>query len=320
MKKILTAVLLAAVAPAVASDPSPQDWMKRMSRAVQTLSYEGTVVRLANGDASSMKVAHTIRDGVIHERVVAQEGTGFEVVRTGNKVRHILPDKKVVWTEDWNDRSTVFSTLPTSELEIGNEYTLQIKREDRVAGREAVVLAIQPHDAYRYGHRLWLDTETGFLLKTELLGEDGQPLEAVKFVEIRLDQEPDAASFSSSHALDGYSWFSKPGKSRRKGVDASWVATDLPAGFRVVASEEEALSDAGTPVLHILYSDGLASVSAFIVDADGDADRVRKKAELESSRNSYSVVQNQHRVTVVGEVPAATVKRIAESLEQRPGH
>ena len=309
-------LLLGATAGSAAADTSsPQALLERMSRAVQTLSYEGTVVRIdKEGGTTSLKVAHTIRDGVIRERVVAQEGNGQEIVRVGNEVHSILPHRKEVRVEQWNDQSTLFSTLPTSNLRLGSEYDAVVKRMGRVAGRTAVELAIQPHDTFRYGHRLWLDAETGFLLQTQLIGDDGKPLEQVRFVDITLDPALPSASLDTSLALDGFTWTKDSGRTPRKSAESDWVATDLPAGFAVVSTEAEQLEESGKSVLHILYSDGLANVSAFIVAAD---DEGIERAELFGAANSFSLVRDGHRITVMGQVPSATVERIARSLMSR---
>lgn len=313
---LLSLLFIAAVGgTATADSSSPLEWLDRMSRAVQTLSYEGTVVRIdKDGETTSLKVAHTIQDGVIREHVVAQEGNGQEIVRVGNEVHSILPHKKEVRVEQWNDQSTLFSTLPTSNLRLGKEYDAVVKRRGRVAGRTAVELAIQPHDTFRYGHRLWLDAETGFLLRTQLIGDDGQPLEQVKFVEITLDPALPAASLDSSLALDGFTWTNETARTPHKSAKSDWVASDLPAGFAVVSTEAEQLEESGKSVLHILYSDGLATVSAFIVAAD---DEGIERAELFGASNSFSLVRDGHRITVMGQVPSATVERIARSLEAR---
>ena len=142
--------LMAGAGTAMADD-SPHEWLDRMAAAVQTAHYAGTVIRQRHGETESLKVAHAIEDGVVRERMVAQEGSGLEIVRRGNEVHRILPDKKTVLVEQWNDQSTLFSTLPDSDLRFGNEYDLLIKRKARVAGRAALELAIQPHDNYRYG-------------------------------------------------------------------------------------------------------------------------------------------------------------------------
>ncbi len=295
------------------SHPDPHSWLDRMETAVQTLSYEGTVVRVAGGKTESLKVAHTITEGVIHERVVAQEGDGLEIVRKGNEVFRILPDRRIVRVETWNDQSTLFSTLPKSDLRFGNEYDLLLKRKARVAGRKALEIAIRPHDNYRYGHRLWLDTETGFLLRTQLIGDDGAPLEEVKFVEISLNANLPEQSLQTVYEINSFKWVTSGDRQARKPIATDWTASDLPAGFEVVSTEEEQMADSGKTVTHIMYSDGLASVSAFIVEATDSAD---DKQDHFGSSHSYTAVREGYRVTVVGEVPAATVERIALSLSR----
>lgn len=303
------------ISGAAAADPgssSPQEWLDRMATAVQTISYEGTVVRIAGNETVSLKVAHTISDGVIHERVVAQEGDGLEIVREGNQVHCILPDRKTVRVEQWNDQSTLFSTLPASRLRLGNEYDLVARRKARVAGRKAIELAIRPHDNYRYGHRLWLDTETGFLLRTQLIGDDGEPLEEVKFVEISLNAEVTPQSLKTAYPVDSFTWTSRTAKPSRKQIETSWTANDLPVGFHVVSTEEETMEESGKVVTHIMYSDGLANVSAFVVASD---EQIDEKHEVFGYSNSFAVTRDGYRITVLGEVPAATVERIARSLE-----
>lgn len=311
-------LLLAAAASGVAyADTGPRDphaWLDRMASAVQSLSYEGTVVRITGGRTESLKVAHTVTDGVIHERVVAQEGDGLEIVREGNEVHLILPDRRTVRVETWNDQSTLFSTLPTSDLRFGNEYDLVIQRKARVAGRKALEIAIRPHDNYRYGHRLWLDTDTGFLLRTQLIGDDGSPLGEVKFVEISFDADLNTQSLQTAYEIDSFQWLTNPRKPSRKAVATDWVADDLPVGFEVTSTEEETLADSGKSVTHIMYSDGLASVSAFIIEASAAA--ADKRDDFGMS-HTYTAVRDGYRITVVGEVPSATVERIALSLQRK---
>ncbi len=51
---LLSLLFVAAIAGPVAADSStPLEWLERMSRAVQTLSYEGTVVRIDKGGAAA---------------------------------------------------------------------------------------------------------------------------------------------------------------------------------------------------------------------------------------------------------------------------
>ena len=119
-------VTLLSCSAASAQRADPDEWLNRMSAAVQQTSYAGTVVRIRDGKVEALKVVHTVTDGVVREKVVAQEGNGMEIIRHGNEVHCILPDRKSVLVEEWNDQSTVFSTLPTSQVRFGSEYDLSL--------------------------------------------------------------------------------------------------------------------------------------------------------------------------------------------------
>ncbi len=302
--------------PAFADTPSsPNDWLDRMSSVVTTIDFEGTVIRRRNGQSQALKVVRKVVDGVVHEKVITQEGNGLEIIRNGNEVHCILPDKKSVLIEFWNDDSTLFSTLPSSELKFGSEYDLSFVREERVAGRRARLLAVRPHDGYRYGHRIWLDVETAFPLRTELVGGDGALLEQLKFADIKLNSEIPPQALLPSVPLDDFTWYPEPTRAEAVEVETDWVCEDLPRGFRVQSVTTEKLSGRDGAVTHIMYSDGLATVSVFIAEK-GD-EEIAERAVVGESSNSHSVENGDFRVTAIGEVPAATVRRIAVSMQRR---
>lgn len=311
---LLIAGSLLAAGPALASSLEPAEWLKRMSAAVQSTNYEGTVLRIQNGKAEALKVVHTVSDGVIREKVVAQEGNGLEIIRNGNEVHCILPDRKSVLVEEWDDQSTLFSTLPSSEIRFGSEYDVATVREDRVAGRKTILIAIRPHDNYRYGHRIWLDTETGFPLQTQLIGEDGTAIEQVKFADISLNADIQASALAPSYSTDDFRWFDRPTRHASRSAETDWISDDLPQGFRAVSIHEEQMSGSDEFVTHILYSDGLANVSVFIARArDEDSEGPSRVG----GSNSFSEVKDGRSITAVGEVPATTVQQIARSMRLR---
>jgi len=307
---LLLVISAISVAGPAFADTQPQDWLNRMGAAVQSTSYQGTVIRTRNGSAEALKVVHTIKDGVIMEKVVAQEGNGLEIIRHGNEVHCILPDRKSVLVEQWDDQSTLFSSLPSSNVSFGSEYDISIVREERIAGREAMLLAIRPHDGYRYGHRLWLDIETGFPLQTQLIS-DGDAIEEVKFADITLNQEIHASAFEPTISTENFTWLTQPSAHQSTDVVTSWMSDQLPAGFKVVSMHEETMDDDGDRVTHMLFSDGLANVSVFIAASSGEF--VGGPAQVGGS-NSYSVQTGDFEVTAIGEVPAMTVEQIATTM------
>ncbi len=310
----LVAGQLGCSAAALAERVDPNELLNRMGSAVQHTSYEGTVIRIQDGKAEALKVVHTVTDGVIREKVVAQEGNGLEIIRNGNEVHCILPDSKSVLVEEWDDQSTLFSTLPSSEVRFGSEYDVSLVREERVAGRQTILLAIRPHDAYRYGHRIWLDTETAFPLQTQLIGEDGTAIEQVKFADISLNKDIHASALAPSISTENFRWLTQPSRHESHEVEADWASGDLPPGFRAVLTHGETMPGSEEVVTHILYSDGLANVSVFV------ATQVKASASGPSrvgGSNSFSASIDGHQITAVGEVPAMTVEQIATTMHLR---
>ena len=272
------------------------------------------MIRIRDGEAEALKVVHTVTDGVIREKVVAQEGNGLEIIRNGNEVHCILPDRKSVLVEEWDDQSTLFSTLPSSDIRFGNEYDVSIVREDRVAGRQTNLLAIRPHDGYRYGHRIWLDVETGFPLQTQLIGGDGSAIEEVKFADISLNKEIHASALAPSYSTEDFRWFNQSSRHVTRSVETNWASDNLPQGFRAISTHEEKMPGSEEFVTHILFSDGLANVSVFIA-LRGDG--VSQGPSSVGGSNSHSAIVGDHQVTAVGEVPAMTVEQIAMTMRPR---
>ncbi len=292
---------------------TPNEWLDRMSAVVSDVDFEGTVIRRKNGRSEALKVVHRVVDGVVREKVITQEGDGLEIIRDGNEVFCILPDKKSVLIEQWNDQSTLFSTLPSSEIRFGNEYDVSIVREERVAGRRALLLAVRPHDVYRFGHRIWLDRDTAFPLRTELVNSNGESIEQIKFAEITLNSSISDQALAPSFSLDNFTWYSEPARAEVIDVETDWLCDDLPAGFRVMSTRTEQMPGDDAPVTHIVYSDGLATVSVFIADHHDNSMAERFSV---GAANSYTTVVGERQVTAVGEVPAITVQRIASSMRR----
>lgn len=307
---LLCGVLTLQSQTANASDADPATLLVRMATAVQSASYEGTVIRQTAGKEEVLKVVHTVSDGVVRERLMAQEGDGLEIIRNGNEVHVILPERKSVLVEEWNDQGTLFSTLPSSNIQLGNEYDAAIVRRERVAGRPAIVVAIRPHDEFRFGHRLWLDGETGFPLQSRLIDTDGSTLEQVKFADIRFDGAVASGELKPTYSTHSFKWYAEPGREVTPSVDATWVSERLPSGFSLVSTQEELMPGNEQPVIHMLFSDGVASVSVFV----DRADKAMQERSSVGSSNAYSTVIDGHRVTAIGGVPEETVEQIASSM------
>jgi sigma-E factor negative regulatory protein RseB len=82
----------------------------------------------------------------------------------------------------------------------------------------------------------------------------------------------------------------------------------------------------GSPerVDHLVFTDGLASVSVFVEAKPQSTVATDDPPEDESARvgssSAFSTVIDGHKITAVGEVPPATVRFIANSVQAGPHH
>ena len=73
------------------------------------------------------------------------------------------------------------------------------------------------------------------------------------------------------------------------------------------------MADAIAPRTHLVYSDGLASISVFVDPGVPAHEQVEGVASV-GAANAYSVMVDGHLVTAMGEVPARTVQQVATSM------
>ena len=318
IRSVFGALLLCLAAPATVGQDTAADvksWLDRMNIAIEQLNYQGRFVHVIDGNPEELRIVHRFAEGVVRERISSSAGDGSEILRTGNGVRSVFPSKKLVVEESEKTSIPVASSLSyTDELE--NYYQFASFAKGSVADRETHVVSIRPRDEYRYGYLLYLDRETALPLKIEVRNEQGQVIESILFTEISvLDSIPEYA-VAPSVSAEGFTW-KRPVDTEPESTDTElWAATRLPSGFRLSLARHSMMAGSRYPVQHLVYTDGLATVSVFIAHPDSDPDIPLGFSRL-GSTNAYTLTVDGRLATAIGEVPGRTVQRIATSLDAR---
>jgi sigma-E factor negative regulatory protein RseB len=304
-------LLISLVVGAHASAQEARAWLDKMNRAVEELNYQGTFVHVLEGTAETLHIIHRNDQGRSSERIVSLDGVGREIIRQDDEVQCILPDQKVVLLEDRKDASPLASALPSYSDEIEPHYELALHATARVANRATRVLEIKPRDAYRYGYILWLDQETAMPLKSQLINDRGGIVEQILFTEISFPSSIPAEGLAATIDTTGFTTLRT--KSAPLGSEIPWRASRVPGGFKLSVATQNPIAGSETPVEHLVYSDGLATVSVFIEDPNTKAE-VDEGFSKVGSTNAFSLTLRGRKVTAVGEVPRQTVRAIASSL------
>ena len=284
--------LTAGVPLAHAAD-DPAAWLERMAVALERNDYEGTLVYVHDGEVEAMRVVRTHSEAGPREVLTALTGERREIVREGASARFTLAGGRLVLSGVIPDSGPGEAGRPG----VADHYELQVVGHDRVAGHDSAVLDARPRDDARYGYRLWLEANSGMLLGSRVFGADGEPVEQLMFTELRLTPATAPAPAPESAPPPAAAAAAVP-----------WHAAALPPGFRLIAIPP---GDAGTH--HLVYSDGLASVSLYIEPQQAGA----LPPAMTARRGAVGLVGRAldgFRVVVVGDLPAATLDRIAASV------
>jgi sigma-E factor negative regulatory protein RseB len=245
-------------------------------------------------------------------------GWAREIIRDNDEVICYLPDKKAVMAGHNLDISTdknFPSLLPEQTEKLKHVYSISVRKSERIAGRSTQMLTILPKDAFRYGYRLWADDKTGLLLKTDLIGAEGKILEQFMFTAIVIGGEIADVELKPGFSGKGMVWQRAEQTSQDSKESADWVASDLPAGFEITKQMVRGIPGKPHPVTHLVFSDGLATVSVFIEKGMPAAEK--DIATGMGGVHAYRTRRDNYQVTTVGEVPAVTVARIGESIHPR---
>ena len=229
------------------------------------------------------------------------------------RVQGIFPDRRIVLFETRSDVSPLVSALPSNTAELEPHYEITLGGSARVAERAVQVLEIKPRDEFRYGYMLWLDQETAMPLQSQLIDEQGQVVEQILFTDIEMPADIPAAALEADDRHHRLHDLARCPRRRRSRPRFPGARRRCPGGFKLSVATQSPIAGSDTPVEHLVYSDGLATVSVFIEDPATKAE-VGEGFSTVGSTNAYSLTLRGRKVTAMGEVPRQTVRTIASSL------
>ena len=300
---------------------SPEAWLDRMNVALRTLNYEGTFIYIHGDHLETMQITHRAdaKGGI--ERLVSLTGPKREVVRDHKNVKCILPESHSVLVERRYAAAHFPAAVPAAvhAAKLTAYYSFKDLGQDRIAGYKCRVISIKPRDPYRYGYKLWLDARTAMLLRSDLVTRAGRTVERVMFTSLRYPRSIPDAALRATEIGPGYTWniqgdSEKPAPGEKH---HSWKAARLPPGFVLSLSDVQRVAGVTQPVQHLVYSDGLATVSVFAEAARADRQSLIGPAHM-GAVNAFGRQVGGYHITVVGEVPRTTVELIAQSMQLQP--
>lgn len=339
---VITGLLLFSLSASSSADDL-FDILKRMSDADHDQNYQGTFILRKSDKLSTLKVTHGVDEKGNWENLQSLSGESRNIFRRNKQVVSVYPDREVVTVRYTDEEHSLHPRLPDNFDQLELFYTMKRLDDDRIANHQALVVDLLPKDQYRYGYRYWVDKDTGMLLRCDLFDEDKSVIEQMMFTSLEYLSVPPEETFDMSRFERFKRQDVEQGSAELSGERASWAVNILPKGFMLTQSKMRhthaetrpamqnstaasvaAMADQPVPreiedddLLHMVYSDGLASVSVFIEKNRGSRSHLNGAASV-GAVNAYGQSVDGFFVTVVGEVPATTVQVMAQSTVKLP--
>ncbi len=317
MKFLLLVWLLASpFSPAFAGEDAADDpWavLQKAANAARELSYKGVFTYQSVGSIKSVEITHMNSSQGEYARIVVLDGAPREVLSQGaNAVIFNTRDGKVM-IEKRRGKNMFPALLPANMDAIKLSYQAHLGGQERVGGRDGQIVFLDPRDRFRYKYKLWTDREYGLLLKSLVSNERNEIIEQIAFNQLQLLDTQNMDWFQPSVDSNKSYVLEDPVVTTSTATVDRWTLAALPAGYRQVDQLKCVVPGKKIPMTHIIFSDGLASVSLFIEPLTKGV-RPKTGHTVIGATNFYANVTNGHQIMVVGEVPESTVAQIAKAV------
>lgn len=286
------------------------DWLNRAAEAAKQQNYSGVYVYHHGEHVEVLRVMHRTHAKGEMEKVELMDGTPRKFLRINNDVYCHLPDGKQVRLERNAPRRFFPALLPAKPARLLDYYEAKLGGSERVAGRPCQVVMLTPRDGYRYAYDLWLDKQTGLPLKSRIVNDHGSVVSMYVFSEIQIGKAPDLQSFRNDLA----------GKQIQKAsldqpAEAQWHVAP-PPGYDQVQDAVRTLPGKSAPVVHLVFSDGLAVLSMFVEPVDPQLQRLQGLS-AEGAIGVYAREVDGYTVTTLGEVPNTALIETGNSVQRK---
>lgn len=295
----------------VSSTETPSEaLLQQMAQASRSLNYELAYINISKIGLESLRYRHAVVNNQVFAQLLQMDGSRREILQRDNNISY-FDASNAPFTLKGSYIVDALPALVNANFEQLNHYYKFIPVGHlRVADQLCDVIRIIPRDATRYSYIVWLDKDTKLPLRIDLLDQGGETLEQYRVVSFAIDE-------GVRKLMQGLSEAKLPPlllipTAEKKTFN--WKPNWLPAGMTLLSQSHRYLPALGKMVESQFYSDGLFSFSINITSADKNS----AMQLLHTGRHTVQiVVRNNVEITVVGEIPPLTSKRIIDGIVLR---
>jgi sigma-E factor negative regulatory protein RseB len=300
-------------------------WLKKIQSAAQKLNYSGTFVYQQGNQMRTSRITHMLVGKEEREKLEILDGDSREYIRSNDEVICYVPEARTLFVEKRAAPEVFPAIIATEPANLASLYEMKKAESGRVAGRDCQAVILQPKDKLRYGYKLWADKGSGLLLRAQTLNEQGEVVEQIAFTQIAIGNIPRDSTDPSYSDVRG--WHVENAIMSQASL-SGWEVKELPPGFKKIREMRRMVSDSANAdsenfingpaqrrqweVSQMVFSDGLAAISVFI--EPGSQSRTEGSMQ-QGAVNIIGKRQGNFWLTIVGEVPSAAIRQVANSIK-----
>jgi sigma-E factor negative regulatory protein RseB len=314
-------------ADSLADKREAQSWLKKIQSAAQKLNYSGTFVYQQANQMRTSRITHLLEGKNEIEKLEILDGKPREYIRNNEEIICYAPEIKTLLIEKRVTHDVFPGILAANPADLTESYNVRKDETGRVAGHDCQAIVLEPKDNLRYGYKLWAEKATGLLLRAQTLNEKNEVVEQIAFTQISIgnvDRNRVKPSFQNTSG-----WRVENAVMSQASL-SGWTVKSIPPGFRKIREVKRLVSDTAATntgvsasahavvqptqreVSQMVFSDGLAAISVFI--EPGSHSRTEGWMQ-QGAMNIVGKRQGDFWLTIVGEVPAAAIRQVANSIE-----
>ncbi|WAT05008.1 sigma-E factor regulatory protein RseB [Rouxiella badensis] len=304
---LLTCSMLTINTASAENPPAPEALLQQMSAASQSLNYEVAFINITKQGIDSYRYRHAKTKGTQLGDLLLMDGPRREVVQRGNDISYFETGLQP-FTLAGDHIVDSLPELAFSDIaNLSKFYDFIAVGRARAADRSSEVIRVVSRDGTRFSYIVWIDEKDKLPLRVDLLDKDGETLEQFRVISLTVD--PDVAeAFNGIDKANLPPVLSIPDSSK---TQFSWISKWLPEGMKEVSRSKRNLPNMPVTIESRLYSDGLFS---FSINVNPSSSVTSDQIVRQGRRTVQTDVRNGNEITIVGELPPSTAKRISDSI------
>tara|TARA_R110002126_G_scaffold119373_13_gene260278 strand:+ start:7705 stop:8634 length:930 start_codon:yes stop_codon:yes gene_type:complete len=308
MNKVVSLCCLALLlcSKALFADEAGWALFERVQQSVKQYNFDSSFVVFKGSQVETFRWQHGRNGDNEIEHLVPLDADDVDILRRNNVVYYFLTDRPALVTHS-DSIKELPAILFQPSRQIRKLYTAVLGSSTVMSGHTAQLLRLSANDAGRHSYWLWVEAESGFPLRIDVMSEQQAPLERWLVTHMQISPElPENLQRLLQTELPEPAASPAVAPLPATGLQLDW----LPEGFELVENPQVLPQLQQQLLSYWLLTDGLHQISVFVQPSQ----KMPTQAYRDGATTIYMLSAPQHDVTVIGPVSINVAEQLAAAV------